>query len=106
MKNAASPELDDRPVVARPAPAFRLPAVVHAEGWAGQDEIVAVAEEHVAAARDEPAVFHRREIDVAAVPRQALPVRRDLAVDPQPGDAAVRINVESQVSHPPRFLLD
>ena len=72
---ARGPEPDDRPVVPRPAPPLRLPAVAHVRRVARHDQVVARAEEHVAARDDQAAVLDRREIDVAAA-RAAGPSRR------------------------------
>ena len=55
-------EADDRPVIARPAPALRFPAVAHVRGVAGHDQVVPRAEEHVAA-RDARARHVRRPRD-------------------------------------------
>ena len=57
---------------------------------------MAVAEKHVAAAEYQPAIFNSRQVDIAELP-EFVPIRQDLAVDSQPGHAAVWINLEAQV---------
>ena len=64
---------------------------------AGHDQVVAVAEEHVAAGDDQAAVLHRREVDLAGGRTSRGQSGSDLAVDAQPRDAAVREDVEPQV---------
>src|SRR5262249_26647731 len=83
---AARAEANDRPVVARPAAAARLPAVAHVRGVARHDQVVARAEEAVAAVDDHTAVLDGGQIDVALTP-QSLPVRHHFAVDTQPSHA-------------------
>ena len=64
LDRAGGAEPNDRPVVAAAATAPRLPAVAHVRAAPGHDQVLAVAEEHVAARDDEAAVLHRREIDL------------------------------------------
>ena len=56
-----------------------------------------MAEELVARGGDEPAILDRRQVDVAPAARDALPVGHGLAVNPEPGHATVRVNLEAQV---------
>ena len=89
-------EPDDRPVVPGAAAPLGFPAVAHVPRVARHDQVVPRSEEHVAAGDDHAAVFDRGEIDVAA-PAQPLPVGHDVAVDAQPGDAAVGEDSQSHV---------
>jgi hypothetical protein len=93
---AACREPHDRPVVAGAAAAARLPAVAHVRRAPGQDQVLAVAEEHVAAHHDEAAVLHRRQVQHLAA-REPRGIGPRFAVHAQPRHAAVGIDVEAQV---------
>src|SRR5688572_31191629 len=93
-------ELDDGPIMAGAATAFRFPAVAHVGGAARHDQVVTMSKEHVAARDHECAVFDGCEIDVAAGTFEPFPLRRDDAVNAQPRDAAVREDLEPQVCDP------
>src|SRR6476659_6484695 len=88
-------EAQDRPVVTGPASPLRFPAVVHPERRAGKNEVVPLAEEHVARAENESAVLQGREVDLLAGHRG---LRGNETVHAEPRDAAVRIDVELDVS--------
>src|SRR5438034_696038 len=92
---AASREANDRPVVSGASAPFRLPAVSHMRGAAGQDEVLSMAEEHVAANDHVTAVLHRRQIDTVTLER--LRLETDFAVRPEARDTAIRIDIEPQM---------
>ena len=56
-----------------------------------------MAEKHVAARQHHAAVFNRREIDLGVDSFQAIPLRQHFTVNAQTRDAAVGIDVETQV---------
>src|SRR6185503_14616140 len=87
---AGRAELDDRPVVTRAAPALSFPTVAHVGRPSRHDQIVPVAEEHVAASEHHSAVFDGREIDIATNLPQAVPLRCYLAVHLQTRHPAIR----------------
>src|SRR5690242_850920 len=97
MNVSGAAEFDDGPIVTWTTTAFSFPAVAHVCRATGHDQVVAVAEEHVATGQHEAAVFHSRQIDVAAGAFQLIPIGYDLAVDAQPRDAAVRIDFEAKM---------
>ena len=66
MQRASRGQLHDRPVVPLPAPATRLPAITHVCRSARHDEVVPVAEEHVAAEQRLAAVLGRGEVYLGA----------------------------------------
>ena len=78
--HALQGQLDVDPIVSRPAPPPRFPAIAHVRRAAGHDQVVFRAEEHVAAAQHLAAVLGRGEIDLLAEPSQAVPVGDDFAV--------------------------
>src|SRR5687768_18443765 len=90
-------EPDDRPVVSRPSATARLPSVSNMCRSAGKDEILAMAEEHVAAHYDPPAVLHRCQIDVTRADERG-PIGGDLAVNTKARDSAIGKDVETNVS--------
>ena len=94
LDHAARGEAHDRPVVPWSAPPLCLPTVAHVRRAAGENQVLPVAVEHVAADDDEAAVLHRREIEEA---NERSLVRRDDAVHAQPGDAAIRIDIETEM---------
>jgi hypothetical protein len=55
--------LDEHPVVRVVAAAGGLPAVAHGRGQAGQQQVLGVAVEHVAAADDPGSVLRRGHVD-------------------------------------------
>src|SRR5260221_152753 len=65
---AGRTESDDGPVVAAAATATRFPTVGHASGFARHDQIVAMAEKHVARGDDDAALLDRGEIHLSAPP--------------------------------------
>ncbi len=88
----------------RPASPTRLPASAHVDGPTGRDEIVHRPEEGVAARERQASVTHAGEIDLARLEVRGrllvdrlAEVRHDLAEDPQPRDAAIRIDVQAHV---------
>ena len=87
---AGQPDLD--PVVAVVAPARGLPALAHAAREARRDEPQRRAVVEVAAAGDRAAVLERGEVDRCRVPRRVTGSGDRLAVDAQPGDAAVGVD--------------
>src|SRR5262249_8564355 len=102
LEHAGRGEPDDRPVVAGAATPPGLPAVGHAARWTRLDEVVARAEEHVAAALDDGAVLERGQVDRPTERGQSRPPRHDLAMDPQPRDAAVGKDREPDMREPRR----
>ena len=97
----APAELDDRPVVSRPAAAPGLPAVAHVRGAAGHDQVLLRAEEHVARRHHDATVLDRGEIDEprwSGASASPGPRGRGRA---KARDAAVGIDVEPEVSHAP-----
>src|SRR5689334_1284983 len=97
MNPSGTPEFDGGPIMTWTTTPFRFPAVAHVCRATGHDQVVPVAEEHVAAGKYEAAVFDRRQIDVATRAFQLIPIGYDLAVDAQPRDATVRENLETKM---------
>jgi hypothetical protein len=83
--------------VSRAATAFGFPAVTHVRGSARHDEIVPMAKKHVAAREHATAVFYCREVQVAANLPQPIPWWSNFPVNTQARDAAVGINLETQM---------
>ena len=90
------PQPHDRPVVPGAAAAAGLPAVVHASWRARQDQVVPRSEEHVARGDDESAVLKAGQVDFLFA-SQLFRLRRHRPVQPESGDAAVRVDVELHV---------
>ena len=88
---------DDRPVVTGAAPSLGLPAVAHVERASRHNQIVTMAEEHIAAREDAPALLYRRQINLAATHQQSLPVGQDLSVNAQAGHTSIGVNLQAQV---------
>src|SRR5688572_14995048 len=96
MNGSRTAEPHDGPVVPRAAPTAGFPTIAHVRGSPGKDQVLAMAEEHVAAHDDPPSVLQRREIDVTAAD-ECRPVRGNLSVDAQARHTAVRKDVEADV---------
>ncbi len=90
-------EAHDVPVVPGSAAAARLPTAAHVVRAAREQEVVARAEEHVAADQRPRAVFQRGKIDQAAEALQLAQIGQHFAVHPEPRNAAVGKDVEAQV---------
>ena len=99
LDRPAGRQPNDGPVVPGTTTTLGLPAIAHVGGAARQDEVVPVAEEHVAAPDDQAAVLERGEIGEDAGLERRIP--RRFAVDSQPGHAAVGIDVEPEMGHAP-----
>jgi hypothetical protein len=63
-ERALHAELEQRPVVAGAAAALGLPALAHVHGAAGHDQVVAHAEEHVAAREHLGAALGRGHVEL------------------------------------------
>ncbi len=92
LDDAVGCELDDTPVIMFATAAARFPSIVHSRGAAGENQIVAGAEKHVAGFDDAAAIFYGSQIDEIA-----KCFRNNFAVDAQAGDASVGINMEAQM---------
>src|SRR5437868_12199028 len=89
LDSSFMPELHDHPVVTRAATPLRFPAVTHVHAASRHDEVVTMAEEHVARFNDARTVLDCREVDFAAL-CELRPVRCRLAMHAQAGHTAVR----------------
>src|SRR5262249_34697035 len=89
-------QLDDCPIVTWATTPLCLPPVAHICRAAGHDQVMAMAEEHVATGEHECAVFGGSQIDGAGA-FELVPVRHDLAVYAQSCDATVRVDLEAKV---------
>src|SRR6185503_21346898 len=89
-------ELDDGPIMTWTTSSFCFPAVAHVCRATGHDQVVTVAEEHVATGKHEAAVFHRREIDVARA-LELIPIGDDFAVNAQPRHATIGEDLETKM---------
>src|SRR3569832_1715760 len=96
MNMSRTSELDDGPIMTWTTTPFSFPPVAHVSRATRHDEIVAVAEEHVATGKYEAAVFHCGEIDMAGA-LELIPIRYDLAVAAQPRHAAIREDLETKM---------
>ena len=92
-------ELDDDPVRPLAAGALGLPAVTHVHAAARHDEIMTRAEELVITSNDEPSVLRSGEVDELGARELSRPASagHDVTVDAQACDAAIWVNVESQM---------
>src|SRR5690349_4953457 len=92
-----SAQFHDDPVISRTAPPFRFPAVSHILRTTGHDQVVHRAEKHVATGERYAAILDRRKVD-DLIRAYAAPIRDDVAVDPKTSHAAIRKNVQSDMS--------
>src|SRR6185369_9796228 len=96
MNVSGMSEFDDGPIVPWTTTAFSFPTVAHVCCAAGHDQVVTMTEEHVATGKYEPAVFYRREIDVARA-LKLIPIGYDFAIDAQPRYAAIGEDLETKM---------
>src|ERR1700688_2890232 len=94
----------DTPIMSGPAAAARFPAVMHPGRAARENQIVARAEKHVARNNHPAAVLDGGEVHFASRAIERRPVWDDFAVDTKTRHTAVRINFETQVRGPVRWL--
>ena len=90
-------ESDDRPIVPRPAAPFGFPAIAHVRGAARHNQIMTMAEKHIAARKHQPAILDGPKIDLSANLFQAIPIRHDFAVNAQARHAAIGVDFETKV---------
>src|SRR5215831_953709 len=95
-------ELEQRPIVPRPAPPTSFPAVRHALGAAWHDEVLPTGEQLVAGGQHGAAVLQPGEIDEARLAEDLLPIWHDVAVEAKTSHAPVRVDVQANVR--PRFI--
>src|SRR5262245_49092194 len=88
-------ELEQSPIVPRPAPPPSFPAVRHALGAAWHDEVLSTGEELVAGGQHRAAVLQRGEIDEAPLAEDPLPIRHHVPVDAKTSHAPVGVNVQA-----------
>ena len=79
------------------APSAGLPAVTHIAGEAWHYQILPMPEEFVARRYNIPTVLGRCQVDLAVSRDEFLPIRNDVPVNPQTGNAAVWIDPETDV---------
>ena len=97
-------ETDNRPVVAGTAAAARLPPVAHVRRAIRHQHVARLAEEAIAAVDDVGAVRDGGEIDLRAAREERAPVGNRLAEHPQPRNAAIGINIETQMRVAPAIV--
>src|SRR5215813_11149570 len=97
---AAMAQRQDRPIIARLAAPAGFPAVAHIGRPAGCRQVLRAAEMLIVAGNRSAAILHGGEVDEGTGGEPA-PVAMDLAMDPQPRDAAVGIDVEPDMAPDP-----
>src|SRR5215472_4013529 len=95
-------ELENSPIVPRPAPPASFPAVRHALGAPWHDEVLPAGEQLVARRQHAAAVLQPSEIDEAPLAEDLLPIWRDVAVEAKTSHAPVRVDMQANVR--PRFI--
>ena len=102
LDGAGTAQTYDRPVVARAPPALRFPSVAHVRGSAGQDEVLPMAEEHVATDHAEAAILQRGQVDGCIA--DSFLHWPHITVHAKPRHAAIRKDIEPKVREPAGVL--
>src|SRR5256885_9200076 len=65
-KVARSAEPNDRPIITRAAPSFGFPTITHIQRAARHNQVMTMAEKHVATREHQSAIFYRGQIELTA----------------------------------------